>query len=249
VIQRTWARGCLFIVGISVQVDGVENLPLDEPCIFVLNHNSNIDPWLAMGYGKVTPIFIFKRELLWAQPHIGILGFLMGHIPINRHNREESIQHLNDAASQLKKRRRSLCIFPEGTRSQNGKLQEFKKGAFHVAVKSGLQLVPGVIRGSFDMWRPHTLFPTTGVILLTWLKPIKVENRGVEELQGLARATIQEQLQQQPASVLYHSTLWTHLRAIFISLVFLSSVFLFLFAVLTFLFPPALILLSLVVPL
>jgi 1-acyl-sn-glycerol-3-phosphate acyltransferase len=113
------------------------------------SHASNLDPLVVMASSPVTVKFIFKQSLLVLFYIFGLAYFygnalsvlilmFIGHIPINRSKREKAIQSLIKAGKKIAKYNRAIGIFPEGTRSHTGALQEFKKGPFHLVVDAGI---------------------------------------------------------------------------------------------------------------
>jgi len=194
VVQRYWSASCLWFAGITVTVEGADNVPLNSSTIILLNHNSNIDPWVSMGYCPIAPKFLYKRELMWFAPPVGLLAYFLGHIPINRYDRNAAIASLNDASSRITDQARSVLIYPEGRRSDDGQLQEFKKGAFHMARSLKTPMVAGVMLGDYDIWKPQTLYPGTGTILLRWLKPVAVGEESVDELMEKMYVVFKEEL-------------------------------------------------------
>jgi len=195
IIQRYWSASCLWFAGIQVIVEGAENVPLNSSSVIFLNHNSNIDPWVSMGYCPIAPKFLYKRELIWFVPPVGVLAYCLGHIPINRYNRTSAIASMNDASSRITDQARSVLIYPEGQRASDGKLQEFKKGAFHMAKDSKTPMLAGVMTGSFDIWKTNSFYPGSGIIHLRWLKPVPVNEESVDELSSKMHKIFSEELE------------------------------------------------------
>ncbi len=159
-----WARGILWVCGIKLRVQGLGNVDPHQPRIYMTNHQSYFDIFALLAYVPVDFKFIVKQELM----RIPILGFSMkraGYIGIERDNPRKAIQSMNEAAKRIKEGV-SVVIFPEGTRSVDGRLQPFKRGGFNLALKAGSDIVPVAIinshrivpkgslrinRGSFDL--------------------------------------------------------------------------------------------------
>eukprot|EP01095_Lingulamoeba_sp_RSL-Kostka_P001060 TRINITY_DN11480_c0_g2_i1.p1 TRINITY_DN11480_c0_g2~~TRINITY_DN11480_c0_g2_i1.p1 ORF type:complete len:314 (-),score=74.95 TRINITY_DN11480_c0_g2_i1:34-975(-) len=179
IASRWYAKGCILMSGISVveKQGGVKG-----PTILVSNHLSKLDPFMAMAFCDQEAIkFIFKQELLWQAPWLMPLGYLLGHIPVDRKNREKAIKQLNKAVSHISDSK-TIIIYPEGTRSVSGKLQQFKKGPFHLSYDSGVPITPMIVTGPWHCWKPHTFFPLPGTVRIKILDQIQVENKTVEEL-------------------------------------------------------------------
>lgn len=160
--MRAWSKTILLFCRVKVGVEGVENVALDRVQIFAPNHASHFDIFilshvLPVRFGWVAKAVLFKI------PFIGWHMKLNGYISIDRSNREKAIQSLNDAAEKVKAGSR-IIIFPEGTRSRKNELQPFKKGLFHLCVKTGVPLVPIYIEGSYNILAPESVIIRPGTV-------------------------------------------------------------------------------------
>jgi 1-acyl-sn-glycerol-3-phosphate acyltransferase len=138
-----WAKTILFICGVKLDVSGIEDIKKDIPRIYMSNHQSNFDIYALLAGLPVDFKFILKKELM----RIPILGTAMkraGYISIDREDSRKAILSVNIAADRIRNGA-SVLIFPEGTRSEDGIVGEFKKGGFHLALKSGCDIVPVAI--------------------------------------------------------------------------------------------------------
>jgi len=141
-----WGRHCLTVAGLRLKVNGSENIPRDQPAIYVCNHQSNFDiPILYAGL-PIQFRWMAKKEL-FDIPVFGLAMKRCGYIPIDRSDRRKAMHSLADAAERIKGGT-SVIVFPEGTRSPDGRLQEFKKGALVIAAKAQVPVVPVAIDGS-----------------------------------------------------------------------------------------------------
>jgi 1-acyl-sn-glycerol-3-phosphate acyltransferase len=141
-----WAKIILRVCGIRVTVRGLENVRAEIPRIYMCNHQSFFDIWTILAFLPVDFKFILKQELM----KIPLLGPAMtqaGYIGIERKDPREAVKSIALAAKRIKDGA-SVLIFPEGTRSVDGRLQPFKRGGFNLAFKSGCDIVPMVINGS-----------------------------------------------------------------------------------------------------
>lgn len=148
-VGRLWSRIMLFASGVKVQVEGLDNINPEEAYVFAANHQSQFDIFTILGYLPTQFRWLAKKELF----RIPILGGAMkgaGYISIDRSNRKEAFKSIDLAAARVREGT-SIVIFPEGTRSLDGKLQSFKKGGFHLAIKSKRPIVPVSISGAFSI--------------------------------------------------------------------------------------------------
>lgn len=169
-ISRTWARRILQACDISVELSDVHELPAGS-AILVGNHQGMLDILALMSALPHPPVFAAKAEL-FRIPLFGQAMRAMGHIPIYRGDRQKAIASINRGAKTLQKKGHQLAFFPEGTRSRDGKIHAFKKGAFVFALESKLPLVPFAINGSYACCPPGQRRVYAGVIQLKIL-PLK----------------------------------------------------------------------------
>lgn len=172
------ARACLALAGIRVVfASGREHLAT-RPAVFLFNHTNSLD-WFVNGLVARPGWLVFgKRELAYL-PFIGWAWFLGGHPLIKRGDREHWARVLARVERLL---RAGWCtiVAPEGTRSRDGQLGEFKKGAFHLALASGVPLVPIVIRGGAPLFGRDG--PRPGTITVDVLPPVPTTGWSSERL-------------------------------------------------------------------
>lgn len=139
---RFFAWGATRIVGVRIITEGSENSESFQPCIYVANHQSNFD---AITYGSISvhrTVIIGKKELFW-MPFFGLYFVAAGNILIDRNRKSQAVAGLTKATDAIRKRRISIWIFPEGTRNKGpDPLLPFKKGAFHMAIRAQVPVVP-----------------------------------------------------------------------------------------------------------
>ena len=184
-VANLWAKILLFICDTKVKVIGKENLLLGKPQIFMANHQSDFDILIALAYIPVQFRWIAKKELF----NIPIFGAAMrsaGYIEIDRHNREKALQSLDEAALRIRKGK-SIMTFPEGTRSRDGEIKAFKQGAFHLAIKSGVSIVPVSIIGSGQIMPKRSVKIKSGQIKLVIGEPIEVKSFDIEKRHDLIK--------------------------------------------------------------
>ncbi len=168
--SRRWAAGILRACRISVDLVGAEHLPKGA-AILVGNHQGMLDILALMATLPEPPVFAAKAEL-FKIPIFGQAMRVLGHIPIHRGNRQKAIASINKGAKKLQKTGHQLAFFPEGTRSRDGEIHAFKKGAFMFALESQLPLIPFAINGSFQCCPPAKNKVYAGVIQLRILPPV-----------------------------------------------------------------------------
>jgi 1-acyl-sn-glycerol-3-phosphate acyltransferase len=144
-----WARALCAISLVRVKVEGQEHLDPKASYIFVANHQSLYDIPLVYGWLKNNFKWIIKKEFR-KMPVMGYLCYRMGHIFIDRSNPMRAKQSLDQAKQNLKKGNTSIFLFPEGTRTRNGQVGRFKRGAFTIARDLHLPIVPVSIIGAYE---------------------------------------------------------------------------------------------------
>ncbi len=190
-IVRTGVR----LARIRVQVAGREHIPA-QPCIFMANHVSNLDPPILLPLLPFRTAFFIKRSLLKI-PFVGYGMRLAGFIPVDRDGRLESARESVQAANKVLASGVNISTFPEGTRSRNGRLLPFKKGPFYLAMESGAPVIPISIWGSEHMMTKGSLRIKPGTAHLTFhpaLYPQQFATR--EQLAAAVRAAITSALPQ-----------------------------------------------------
>src|SRR5580704_11881372 len=169
---RVGASAVLFIVrgvGIRTRVEGLENIPAGT-CLFAANHSSNIDPPVLVG-AIPRRIAILAKKSLFAIPIMG-KAFRMAHfIPVDRASAESAMASLDLAAGYMKQGT-SYLIYPEGTRSPDGRLLPFKRGAFMLAIKAGVPVVPIACVGAQRILPKKSLSIRPGEIVVRFCPPI-----------------------------------------------------------------------------
>lgn len=190
-IARIWARMLLWLTGVKVDTDGVENVLSDKPQIFMANHQSDYDILIVLAHIPGQFRWIAKKELF----KIPIFGKAMrnaGYIEIDRQHHENAMKSLEEAARKIREGK-SVVTFPEGTRSRDGKIKQFKQGMFYLAIQSGVPIVPISIIGASEIMPKRTLMIKPGKIKMVIGKPMDVSSYTVEtraELIDLVRGVI-----------------------------------------------------------
>jgi 1-acyl-sn-glycerol-3-phosphate acyltransferase len=175
-VARSWARSILAVSGIRVRLVGREKVDPEGVYVFMANHQSNFDIPVVLAHLPFQFRWIAKAELF----RIPIFGRAMrgaGYISIDRKDRAAAFQSLGRAAERMALGK-SIMIFPEGTRTRDGRLQAFKKGGFVLAIEAGMPIVPLSIDGTFSIMSKNGLR----------IRPQDVEMRFGEPISGSAYA-------------------------------------------------------------
>jgi len=149
-VAHIWSKLILASAGIKYTVKGLNNIDPQQNYMFAGNHESALDIPLAFACIKHHLVSISKIELKW----IPIFGWGMQagrHIFVNRKYRNKAVRSLNQAVKSLENNPRSIMVFPEGTRSKDGKIHKFKKGGLLLAIKAQLPVVPVALCGTRDV--------------------------------------------------------------------------------------------------
>ncbi len=156
--------------GAKVEVKGLENVPTDQPVLYIGNHNSIFDIILSYPLLPNLTGFIAKKEL----NKVPILGWwlkLLGGLFLDRDDPKQGLQTILTAIDHVKSGV-SIFIFPEGTRSKDGTLGEFKAGSFKVATRTGCPIIPVAITGTADILENHFPFIKSQHVTFTFGEPI-----------------------------------------------------------------------------
>lgn len=175
------SRACVWISGSTVTPGAVEAVREHFPCIYISNHTSMIDIFLGSWLSASGTVGIAKKQVVW-YPFFGQLYAISGHILVDRDNRANAVAALANAAAILKKYHAGLWIWPEGTRSRDGRLQPFKKGFAHMALATRLPIVPVVVTGAHRCIRKNSLVVHPTDIGVKVLPPIPTDDWTLEDL-------------------------------------------------------------------
>lgn len=178
-----WARRLLALAGAKITVEGLENLP-DGPAVYVSNHLGYFDIPLMLGYlGEDTKPLVAKKQI----EKIPLIRSWMKELHcvfIDRDNPRASMQALNEAIGWVKNGY-SMVIFPEGTRSKTGEMAEFKAGAFRIAQKNNVPVVPLCIKGTDYLMERNGYWIHPGKVTLKILPLIDTASYTKEDWRAL----------------------------------------------------------------
>ncbi len=173
-IIRVWSRVWLAASGTKLEVEGAENIDPKRSYVVVANHLSTLDIMACLLAVPLPIRFLAKKEL-FRVPVLAQGMRMVGIIEVDREARGAVHSEVNRQSRELIEKGRSLIIYAEGTRPRNGVMKPFKKGAFTMAITSGLPVLPLSIHGSYEAWPPGTPLVRGGVIKVILDKPVETE--------------------------------------------------------------------------
>ncbi|MGH9054010.1 MAG: lysophospholipid acyltransferase family protein [Acidimicrobiia bacterium] len=169
-----WARSLLRAAGLSYQVEGAHHLQPGRSYVVVANHLSNLDPMLHLA-GTPGPVRFLAKKELFRIPVFGPAIRAVGVVETDRAGGPSAHSIINRQVQEVVGLGRSLVIYAEGTRSRDGLLRPFKKGAFMVAIRAQLPVVPCAIRGTHEAWRPGDWRLRGGEARMVFFEPIPTD--------------------------------------------------------------------------
>lgn len=164
-----WCSGC------RVTVSGLEHVDARRPAIYACNHTSILDAFTTIWLTPPGTVGVAKKEVIY-YPFYGQAWWLAGHVFLDRGRTGRAKEALRRTAQFIRKNGLHLCILPEGTRSDTGRLLPFKKGIVHLAVETRLPIVPMVTVGLERAWKKGTLTLVPSDVSITFLPPISTES-------------------------------------------------------------------------
>lgn len=186
---RYWARWTLACANVEVKVEGLENLP-QGPAIYMANHSSHFDVLAVLAHLNIQFRFLVKCEL----DRIPLLGLAMrraGYIMIDRGDHAQALHSIELAAHKIR-HGTSIFMFPEGTRSADGRISHpFKKGGFHLAIEAKVPIVPITINGARAVMPKGSRTVSPDAIRLTFGQPICPAGHSCETLMEAVYNTIE----------------------------------------------------------
>lgn len=179
-------RSALAIVGITFVVEGGEHIVRGRATVYCVNHASNLEPpVLFLALSRLFPRFqILYKAVLHRLPILGWGFDFVGFVPIERGNREQSAKAIDQAARQLRAGN-SFLVFPEGTRSRTGELLPFKKGAFILAIRAQVPIVPTAITGAREAMRKGSPIIRPVTVRIKFGEPVPTAGLGPESRDAL----------------------------------------------------------------
>ncbi len=181
--------GIMWISGCTVTVRGQENFQEGRPVIFAGNHTSIFDAFTSIWLSPTGTVGVAKKQIIY-YPFYGAAWLLAGHLTVDRGRTDKAKASMQRMGEIVRSKGLSLFMWPEGTRSRDGRLLPFKKGVVHLALQTGLPIVPMVTTGAHKAWKKATLLTLRSVpIDITFLPEIDTsdwtEDRIEEHVEAL----------------------------------------------------------------
>ncbi len=197
-LAKFWARWILKVCGVKVVLEGSDHVDFTRSYIYVSNHLSQFDIPAVLSSIPDQIRIVYKKEL----EKIPIFGWGLKYgktyIGINRGKGQDAIQSLEEAANKIRTGA-SVLLFGEGTRSPDGKLKQFKRGPFNLAIRAGVPIVPVTINGSFNILPKKSFRIRPGTITLILSDPIEPPRGDGKETELILRDKV-------------HSTIYKNLK-------------------------------------
>tara|TARA_B100000959_G_scaffold98503_1_gene104214 strand:- start:490 stop:1116 length:627 start_codon:yes stop_codon:yes gene_type:complete len=178
-VAALWSRLICRWNGIKVEVSGKENILVDQPQIFIANHQGYYDIFTLAGYLTVQLRWVSKA-VLFRVPFMGWAMRAAGYIPVERNNRKQSYQAFLNTLEAIKEGS-SVVIFPEGTRSEDGNIGIFKKGSQLLAQRAKVPMVPVAIIGTRDIIRKGSMLFHPGTVRIIISPCIALEEKDAKK--------------------------------------------------------------------
>jgi len=186
---RYWSRCLLAVCGVRVHVHGAEQLEAGHTYVFTANHQSYLDIPVVFAHLPADFRIMAKASLF----HLPFLGWHLrraGHMPVDRKNPSRAARSLLAAAAHVR-RGRAIFVFPEGGRSPDGRLGEFKAGAFLLAIKAETPVVPVSIRGTHALLPMHSWHVRTGSVEMSLHAPVPTAGASSASAESLAAQVLE----------------------------------------------------------
>jgi 1-acyl-sn-glycerol-3-phosphate acyltransferase len=219
--MRRWSKDNLWLSRARVEIEGLSNIDLSHPQIFVANHSGLHDILSLAAFLPVQFRWIAKKSL-FRVPFMGWHMRRSGYIAIDRENPRDAAQSILEAAGQIRSGVNAIA-FPEGTRSRNGDLGSFHGGAFSLALRTGVPLVPIALDGSYRVIAPKTLEVNPGTIIRIKIdRPIDLsaypkagKHRLMEDVFRIIRRNLEELRRRREPAEEYRDAVfrWIHAKS------------------------------------
>ncbi|MBM4356375.1 MAG: 1-acyl-sn-glycerol-3-phosphate acyltransferase [Deltaproteobacteria bacterium] len=204
VFERIVGHACTRLAGARIEISGRGHLDPRRPAIYVVNHSSMLDLFITLRYMPFGAVGVVKKEVIY-YPFFGQLYLLTGHLRVDRGHHAAAVASMRSLGELVRRAKLSIVMSPEGTRARDGRLLPFKRGMAHLAIQTGLPIVPVVIMGAHRVLRSDSLSVRGGTVRVQVLPAMSTShwtvertNEATEEIHRVFRDHLPED--QQPAS-------------------------------------------------
>jgi len=179
-VGKLGARMAVWLAGVRLEIHGLDLIPRNRPAVFMANHQSNCDPPALLA---VLPrMLVLVKKEFFRVPILGRGMWAAGFIPVDRRNREQAREAVERGVQALKAGK-AFLVYPEGTRSPDGRLQRFKKGVFVMAIKGGVPIVPISVSGGNKIMPKGRFVMRPGRVRITFHDAVPTEGFTIEDRQ------------------------------------------------------------------
>jgi len=194
VVSHFWGKTVLSILSIQLRLENSSTIADRKARVVICNHQSALD--LVWGAAVCPPsiLAIGKKEVIFV-PVLNLIWWALDFIRIDRKNREKALASLAGVGREILKNQRSLWLAPEGTRTLDGSILPFKKGAFHIAISNRVPIYPVVVSGAYELFPKYAIFPRTGLIRIRFLPPIETSDLSLDNMTALIDRIRQNMIQ------------------------------------------------------
>ena len=184
-IVRYWAKTIFKTMNINVRVIGLDKLDRNADYIFAPNHASSLDIPLILGFLPFWIVPISKIELKWI-PFLGWAMQAAGHVFVDRRDHEKAMLSIAKIKNSLLKNPRSILIFPEGSRTNDGKVNQFKTGGLSIGISTKISIVPVAIDGTFESLSKHSKKFVNKLLTINIGSPVDTRKYSLDDRKDLA---------------------------------------------------------------
>ena len=184
-IVKYWAKSIFKTMNINVRVIGLDKLDRNADYIFAPNHASSLDIPLILGFLPFWIVPISKIELKWI-PFLGWAMQAAGHVFVDRRDHEKAMLSIDKIKNSLLKNPRSILIFPEGSRTNDGKVNQFKTGGLSIGISTKISIVPVAIEGTFDSLSKHSKKFVNKLLTINIGSPVDTRKYSLDDRKDLA---------------------------------------------------------------
>lgn len=200
-VSRAWARMLLSVGGVRVRLQGLENLDTGRHYVFAGNHVSLYDTPVVLALLPFQFLFLVSARYV-KLPFLGTHLRRSGHFSVDSEDMRASLKVMTAAAKRIEERRLSVLLFPEGRRSPDGLMHEFKEGAAYIAIKAQTPVVPFALRGTREVLPVGSIHIRGGMVDFVLGEPIETKGMTLkdrERLTALVRERVTQLLEERLA--------------------------------------------------